>query len=252
VARRMGQAEPHVVLGVGRGASEAEVKRAFRRRAMETHPDVGGGSLEAYHRVREAYEACLSGAGRRERPARPGRGFGARYEGDWRGFGARQEEEGARAWRRAQAREDAERAWRQEQARAWAREARDRGPGPGARSGARSGARWAGGYRAWGEWVRGLGRLRSTNAVEAGLQGAFLATVLALAAVGWTGSESLFRRANRGTSFQDMVQERDARAAANTAGIPAAAAAAAAAEADTDADADAAADADVRFARRRK
>ena len=139
VARRMGQAEPHVVLGVGRGASEAEVKRAFRRRAMETHPDVGGGSLEAYHRVREAYEACLSGAGRRERPARPGRGFGARYEGDWRGFGARQEEEGARAWRRAQARGDAERAWRQEQARAWAREARDRGPGPGARSGARSG-----------------------------------------------------------------------------------------------------------------
>ena len=31
--------DPYQVLGVARGASDAEIKKAFRRRAKELHPD---------------------------------------------------------------------------------------------------------------------------------------------------------------------------------------------------------------------
>jgi DnaJ-class molecular chaperone len=47
------------VLGVGRGASEAEVKKAFRRLARELHPDVNNhdpGAEEKFKAAAEAYE----------------------------------------------------------------------------------------------------------------------------------------------------------------------------------------------------
>src|SRR5438067_3722225 len=44
------------LLGVGRDASEAEIKRAFRRLARELHPDVSD-APDAQERFREAVEA---------------------------------------------------------------------------------------------------------------------------------------------------------------------------------------------------
>ena len=44
----------HAVLGVDQAASDAEIRRAFRARARETHPDFGG-SPEAFMAVHEAF-----------------------------------------------------------------------------------------------------------------------------------------------------------------------------------------------------
>lgn len=54
------------VLGVDRLASLAEIKRAFRKRALETHPDHGGDAAD-FRAVRAAYDAAIE---RRSRPAR--------------------------------------------------------------------------------------------------------------------------------------------------------------------------------------
>lgn len=49
--------DPYRVLGVGPGASTAEITRAFRRLARTRHPDVAGPSTEEeYRRIRDAYE----------------------------------------------------------------------------------------------------------------------------------------------------------------------------------------------------
>ena len=45
------------VLGVERGADEAEVKKAFRKLARELHPDVNPGDPQAVERFREVAEA---------------------------------------------------------------------------------------------------------------------------------------------------------------------------------------------------
>jgi DnaJ-class molecular chaperone len=45
------------VLGVGRGASESEVKKAFRRLARELHPDVNAHDPEAEEKFKAAAEA---------------------------------------------------------------------------------------------------------------------------------------------------------------------------------------------------
>jgi curved DNA-binding protein CbpA len=51
---------PFEVLQVDPDADETEVKRAYRRRMKETHPDQGG-SAEAFRQVREAYDLIVSG-----------------------------------------------------------------------------------------------------------------------------------------------------------------------------------------------
>jgi DnaJ-domain-containing protein 1 len=52
------------VLGLARGASLDEIKRAYRKRAMETHPDRGGAQAE-FVRVQKAYESAVRRAGKR-------------------------------------------------------------------------------------------------------------------------------------------------------------------------------------------
>ncbi|MFB6131569.1 MAG: ferredoxin Fer [Salinigranum sp.] len=52
---------PFDVLSVDPDADEWEIRRAYRRRVLETHPDQGGSSA-AFQRVKDAYEAIESDA----------------------------------------------------------------------------------------------------------------------------------------------------------------------------------------------
>jgi molecular chaperone DnaJ len=60
--------DAYEVLGVGRGADEAEVKKAFRKLARELHPDVNNHDPQAEEKFKEAAEAyeILSDADRRQ------------------------------------------------------------------------------------------------------------------------------------------------------------------------------------------
>ena len=77
------------VLGVERGASDAEIKRAFRKLAQQWHPDVNAdpAAQERFKEINEAYQV-LSDPDRRQRYDMFGRaGVGGGGEGDF-GFGA--------------------------------------------------------------------------------------------------------------------------------------------------------------------
>src|SRR6185312_5192315 len=54
------------VLGVGKGASADEIKKAYRRLAVQYHPDKQGGSEEKFKELNEAYEV-LKDAEKRKR-----------------------------------------------------------------------------------------------------------------------------------------------------------------------------------------
>ena len=56
--------DPFAVLGVARDADDETIKRAYRQRAKETHPDRGGSDAE-FKRVKDAYEAIRDGEGDR-------------------------------------------------------------------------------------------------------------------------------------------------------------------------------------------
>ena len=52
----------YIVLGVQQGASESEIKRAYRRLARRFHPDINPGDQTAAARFRqilEAYETLI-------------------------------------------------------------------------------------------------------------------------------------------------------------------------------------------------
>ncbi|MFB6071342.1 MAG: ferredoxin Fer [Halobacterium sp.] len=51
---------PHEILGVDPDADDDDIREAYRRRVVETHPDQGG-SLEEFQRVRAAYDAVQAG-----------------------------------------------------------------------------------------------------------------------------------------------------------------------------------------------
>jgi ferredoxin len=53
-------ASPFEVLDIDPDASAAELRRAYRERVIEAHPDHGGSAAE-FQRVREAYEAAKAG-----------------------------------------------------------------------------------------------------------------------------------------------------------------------------------------------
>jgi len=63
-----GAASAWSVLGLAPGASLAEVKRAFRRRALATHPDQGG-DAEAFQQAQRAYDALCARLTRRGKRA---------------------------------------------------------------------------------------------------------------------------------------------------------------------------------------
>src|SRR5689334_6622948 len=49
--------DPYEVLGVGRDASEQQIKKAFRTLARELHPDVNAHDPDAEEKFKEAAEA---------------------------------------------------------------------------------------------------------------------------------------------------------------------------------------------------
>lgn len=83
----MAKRDYYEVLGVERGAGEADVKKAYRRLAMKHHPDRNPGDAAAEEKFKEASEAyeVLSDQEKRERYDRFGH---AGVEGAGSGFGA--------------------------------------------------------------------------------------------------------------------------------------------------------------------
>lgn len=89
--------DPHDVLGVRRGASHAEIRRAYRSLARKLHPDAGGSTGDAARlaEVTEAWRALTNPkpggtrearrpASEPEQPAPPGPVVPARFP--WRGM----------------------------------------------------------------------------------------------------------------------------------------------------------------------
>ena len=65
----MAERDPYQVLGVNRGASDAEIKKAFRKLARQFHPDRNDGSASAEARFKEvqaAYDAIGTAEARRQ------------------------------------------------------------------------------------------------------------------------------------------------------------------------------------------
>ena len=56
----MAERDYYEILGVGRNAGEEEIKRSYRRLAMQYHPDRNPGDREAEERFKEASEAYES------------------------------------------------------------------------------------------------------------------------------------------------------------------------------------------------
>lgn len=87
----MAKRDYYDVLGVGKSASADEVKKAFRKQAIEHHPDKEGGNEEKFKEVNEAYEV-LSNPDKRKRYDQFGHaGVGGSAAGDggnpFAGFG---------------------------------------------------------------------------------------------------------------------------------------------------------------------
>ncbi len=61
----MAKRDYYEVLGVGKNASDDEIKKAYRKAAVKYHPDKEGGSEEKFKEASEAYEVLKDGEKRR-------------------------------------------------------------------------------------------------------------------------------------------------------------------------------------------
>ncbi|HEX2653924.1 MAG TPA: molecular chaperone DnaJ [Xanthobacteraceae bacterium] len=86
----MSKRDYYEVLGLARGANEAELKSAFRKLAMKFHPDRNPGDNEAEHRFKEINEAyeILKDGNRRAAYDRYGHAAFEQGNGAGAGFGA--------------------------------------------------------------------------------------------------------------------------------------------------------------------
>jgi hypothetical protein len=79
--------DPHLVLGVERGATRMEIQRAFRARAREVHPDVSGeDTTDAMAALSAARDDLLRHAPAERRTATGSRvppDTGRRFDGEW-------------------------------------------------------------------------------------------------------------------------------------------------------------------------
>src|SRR5690606_35794131 len=66
-------ASPYEILGVPATATDDELRRAYRRRLRETHPDAGGLAAE-FHAVQQAWELIGTASARAEYDAATPRG----------------------------------------------------------------------------------------------------------------------------------------------------------------------------------
>jgi len=73
-------ASPYDVLELQPGATQAEVKRAYRRLSMVYHPDRPGGNVVKFQELQAAYKALTT-------PVGVGFGGGVNHAGTKRGFG---------------------------------------------------------------------------------------------------------------------------------------------------------------------
>src|SRR5690349_19682939 len=73
------------ILGIKKGASEEDIKRAYRKKAHEHHPDKGNGNAEEFKKINEAYQVLGNSEKRQqydqygqtfEQAQRNGQGFG--------------------------------------------------------------------------------------------------------------------------------------------------------------------------------
>src|SRR5665213_4057276 len=81
----MAKRDYYEVLGVGKDASADEIKKAFRRAAVEHHPDRGGDETK-FKELNEAYEV-LKDEGKRKRYDQFGHAGVGGDSGGFNGFG---------------------------------------------------------------------------------------------------------------------------------------------------------------------
>ena len=84
----MSKRDLYDVLGVAKGASSDEIKRAYRKRARESHPDMNPGDPTAAERFREAEEAYSILSDGEKRQAYDQFGHAAFQQGGMGGAGA--------------------------------------------------------------------------------------------------------------------------------------------------------------------
>jgi molecular chaperone DnaJ len=79
-------ADYYKILGVDKGASDDEIKKAYRKLAHKHHPDKQGGSAEKFKEINSAYQV-LSDKSKRQQYDQFGAGFDQRGGGGGQGFG---------------------------------------------------------------------------------------------------------------------------------------------------------------------